>query len=190
MFRVYNTSYNNQRKGVICKANDSVRLRARSYPSSGYKGDKMGENVCDNSKCGHKEKIGERIGQSDHTGKVYLKNDWGADLSSLTVRHRRGNDPSMQEEFTFYNVLAGDSVGPMKITYTTGAGSPFDYWWVKFVTVNATAFSCKNDFYCYISSSDDGTVNLRLDGADSDMYVTFSESSGCYVGISEVAGKE
>jgi len=50
--------------------------------------------------------------------------------------------------------------------------------------------SMKSGFYCYISASDDGTVKLRLDAATSEMYVTFSESSGCYVALYEVPGGE
>jgi len=150
----------------------------------------MGQDVIDNSKCSDTEKRGELVGQTDHTGYVYTQNDWGADLASLTVRHRRGNDPNKQEEKTYYNVMAGSQVGPMEITYTTGVGSPFDYWWVKFVTTTGATFSMKDNFYCYISSSDDGTVKLRLDGAESDMFVTFSSSSGCYVSIYSVSGED
>ncbi|MGE7416257.1 hypothetical protein [Methylobacterium tarhaniae] len=125
---------------------------------------------------------------TDHSGIVYLQNDWGVDLAQLTIRHRRSNDPDKQEEQTFYNVVAGDSVGPMAITYTTGAGSPFDYWWVKFVTQNGSTFDCKDNFYCSISSDDDGRVMLRLDGSDSELYVSFSSSSGCSVSISQIEG--
>jgi hypothetical protein len=146
--------------------------------------------MINNSKCCHVEKQGEPVEQIDHTGSVRVLNDWGVDLHSLTVRHRRGNDPELQDERTFYNVLAGQEAGPLSITYTTGIGSPFDYWWVKFTTDTGTNFSMKSDFYCYISASDDGTVKLRLDAATSEMYVTFSESSGCYVALYEVPGGE
>lgn len=125
---------------------------------------------------------------TDHSGSVYLQNDWGVDIARLTIRHRRSNDPDKQEEQSFYNVAAGAKVGPMAITYTTGAGSPFDYWWVKFATQNGTTFDCKDNFYCSISSDDDGTVTLRLDGSNSDLYVNFSSSSGCSVSIDQVQG--
>lgn len=125
---------------------------------------------------------------TDHQGTVYLQNDWGVDLAQLTIRHRRSNDSNQQEEQSYYGVQAGQNVGPMAITYTTGAASPFDYWWVKFETQNGTTFDCKNDFYCSISSDDDGNVTLRLDGSDSEMYVQFNSSSGCSVGIVKVDG--
>jgi hypothetical protein len=142
-----------------------------------------------NEKFDHETKVGESgLASTDHVGHVYLQNDWGADLFSVTIRHRRGNDADKQEQQSFNNVPAGAKVGPMEITYTTGAGSPFDYWWIKFQLSNGATYSCKSNFYCYISSSDDGVVLLRIDGADKDMYVSFSSSSGCYVGLSTVPG--
>ncbi|NTF21133.1 hypothetical protein G6L37_22285 [Agrobacterium rubi] len=144
-----------------------------------------------NEKCEHTSKVGEEgLQGTDHPGLVFLQNDWGSDLYSITIRHRRSNDPNLQEEQTFTNVAAGDQVGPMAITYTTGAGSPFDYWWIKFQLPNGAVYSCKNNFYCYISSSDKPVVNLRIDGADQNLYVNFSDSSGCSVGLSTVPGAE
>lgn len=135
-------------------------------------------------KSSHPEKLGEPLQGTDHTGKVYFKNDWGEDLYSVTVRHRRSNDASKQEEKTFYGVGAGQTVGPLDITYTTGAGSPFDYWWIKFITnVTKKTYSIKDNFYCYISSSDDGKVTLRADGSTKKLHVIFSSSDGCKVSI-------
>ncbi len=120
--------------------------------------------------------------QTDHTGQVYTKNDWGVDLQQLTVRHRQSNDSSKQQEITYYDVPAGATAEPpLIITYTTGTGSSFDYWWVKFVTSTGETYVCKKDFYCSISSDDDGVVHITLDGSTKKMYVTFSESSGCKV---------
>lgn len=142
-----------------------------------------------NEKCAHDAKAGEEgVGSTDHLGYVWFKNDWGSDLYSVTVRHRRSNDASKQEQITYDNVRSGETMGPLQITYTTGAGSPFDYWWIKFSVMNGATFSIKNNFYCYISSSDDGKVTLRLDGADKKLYVSFSDSSGCTVGIDQVPG--
>lgn len=145
----------------------------------------------ENSKCEHLEKQGEPLQGTDHTGTVYFRNDWGEDLYSITIRHRRSNDPTKQEEKTFYGVGAGKTVGPLTITYTTGAGSPFDYWWVKFRTnVSKKYYTIKDNFYCYISSSDDGKVNIRADSSTKKLYVDFSSSSGCTVSILDASGTE
>lgn len=143
----------------------------------------MSEDTTINSKCGHTEKIGEPAVKTTRYGSVYARNDWGADLASLTVRHRRSNEAGKQEEETYYNVNAGDEVGPLAITYETGAGTPFDYWWIKFMLNNGKTYTIKDDFYCYISSSDDSRVDLRIDGAESKLFVSFSESSSCKVAI-------
>ncbi|WP_337998203.1 hypothetical protein [Oleispirillum naphthae] len=143
----------------------------------------MSEDTLINSKCGHTEKLDEPAELSERTGSVYTKNDWGTDMASLTVRHRCGNDPDKQEETTYYNVATGSTVGPFSIGYETGAGSPFDYWWIKFMLNNGKVYTIKDNFYCYISSSDSGRVDLRIDGAESKLFVKFSSSSSCKVSI-------
>ena len=143
-----------------------------------------------NSKNNDTQGEGETGAQTNSSGSVSTKNNWGADLTSLTVRHRRGNDASKQEEATYYNVKEGAEVGPLGIEYTTGFLSPEDYWWIKFVTNTGASFAIKSSFYCSISPSDDGQVALRIDGADKKMFVSFSASSGCDVSISQIPGLE
>ncbi|CDL81269.1 hypothetical protein [Xenorhabdus szentirmaii] len=119
-----------------------------------------------------------------HTGHVSFKNGWGEDISSLTVRHRRSNDPGEEEIKAVYNIPSGKEIKVMDFTYETGAGSSFDYWWIKFITNSGKEYQIKDNFYCSVSSSDDGNVKLRVDGADKKLYVTFSHSSSCQVSIS------
>ena len=149
------------------------------------------QNRFTNEKCSHDQKVGEtNVEGTNHKGSMTLLNDWGSDLYSVTIRHRRGNDPTRQEEKTFYNVTAGSLLGPVDITYTTGIGSPFDYWWVKVVLPSGVVYQCKDSFYCYIDSSDDGKVKLRIDGEDRQLYVSFSKSSGCTVDLLVSPGEE
>lgn len=125
---------------------------------------------------------------NDRVGAVYLVNDWGVDLAQVTIRHRRSNDGSKQEQYTFHNVEPDSTVGPVPVQYTVGSGSPFDYWWVKFTTQNGATFTCKANFYCSIGSEDDGKVYLRLDGSTKQLYVKFNKSSGCNVDLDSTAG--
>ena len=118
-----------------------------------------------------------------HTGYAYITNDWGADLASITLRHRRGNDPDLQEERTWDSVPAGSNQGPMQFAYETGFGSPFDYWWVKLTTTSNQVYQCKDVFYCSVSPSDDGNVYLTVDAASEELRVKFSESDGCKVAM-------
>ncbi|WP_445496882.1 hypothetical protein [Photorhabdus sp. SF281] len=118
------------------------------------------------------------------TGIVTFKNDWGEDISSITIRHRRSNDPNKQEQETLNNIRSGETAeSVLKVTYETGSGSPYDYWWVKFITSSGRLYTMKDNFYCSIGSNDNGNVTLRIDGATQEMYVTFSASSGCEVSI-------
>jgi hypothetical protein len=142
-----------------------------------------------NEKCDHGSKVGETdLATTEHNGSVTFENGWGINLFTVTIRHRQGNSYDRQEERTYEHVQPGETVGPMAIKYTTGVGSPFDYWWIKIQAENGSTYTCKDNFYCYISSDDDGKVKLRADGASRNLYVTFSKSSGCSVSLSGVPG--
>lgn len=123
------------------------------------------------------------------TGALYVQNDW-SNLKHLTVRHLRGNDPGNGETFEFEGVKHGDRLGPLSIQYIVGIGSPFDYWWLEFTTDTGLTFSIKPDFYCYISSNDDGQVLLRLSSDDRNISVSFSASTGCQVEVSQTGISE
>lgn len=116
---------------------------------------------------------------ADHTGHVKIENKWGTSITSIFLRHRRGNDESKEESTTFINIPNKGVTENMDFTYTTGAASPFDYWWIKFVTLSDDTFTCKNNFYCSVDSDDNGYVTIKLNGDDEHMYVNFSDSSGC-----------
>lgn len=121
---------------------------------------------------------------TNRRGSVDFTNDWGEDIASITIRHRRGNDSSKQEDVTLYNVSSGERLdNVLQFTYETGAASPYDYWWIKFITNSTREFTIKNNFYCSVAKSDNGKVFLRIDGSDKKMYVNFSNSSGCFVKI-------
>ncbi|MCC8422003.1 MULTISPECIES: hypothetical protein [Photorhabdus] len=113
-------------------------------------------------------------------GNVDFKNDWGEDIVSMTIRHRRSNDPEKQEQVTRYNIASGEvHTNILSFTYETGPSSPFDYWWIKFITNSNRIYTIKDNFYCSVSDGDDGKVKLRIDGSTNQMYVDFSDSSGC-----------
>lgn len=119
---------------------------------------------------------------------VYLINDWGVDLAQVTVRHRQGNDATKQDQHTFHNVEPDGTVGPFPARYVVGSGSAYDYWWIKLTTQNGATYTCKSNFYCSISSDDDGKVYVRVDGSNKQLYVKFSKSSGCQVDLESSPG--
>lgn len=123
---------------------------------------------------------------TDHKGYVHITNNWGIDITEITLRHRRGNEPGLEESTVIRGFPQGRKIqNALEITYTTGLGSPYDYWWVKFVAVGGGEYTCKDNFYCSISSSDDGHVDIWLNGDNQTMSVAFSGGDRCSVKLSK-----
>ncbi|MEU3959416.1 hypothetical protein AB0F42_06295 [Streptomyces buecherae] len=123
-----------------------------------------------------------------HTGYARVYNGWGEDLAQITLRHRRDNDPAKEETKTWRAVKTAEWTpenDKLKFTYETGMGSDYDYWWIKVVTLNNKTYVCKDNFYCSVSSDDDGNVKVTVDGASKEMVIEFSSSSGCTVSLDE-----
>ncbi|WP_164671214.1 hypothetical protein [Pectobacterium brasiliense] len=118
------------------------------------------------------------------TGFISLKNNWGENIHSITIRHRRGNNPNRQEQEIFTDITSGELRRKlMEFKYETSVGSPYDYWWIKFITESGRTYTIKHNFYCSVTSRDDGNVFLHLDGDHKKMHVTLSSSSYCRVSI-------
>jgi hypothetical protein len=122
------------------------------------------------------------VESTEHTGYAYITNNWGIDIATVTIRHRRGNDPT-KEESASYSVLrnGAKTPSPLSFTYETGLFSSYDYWWVSFLTADAKSYNIKDNFYCSVSSDDDGNVQFSLDGGGQEVNVSFSSSGGCTV---------
>jgi hypothetical protein len=137
--------------------------------------------MSDNSSVSPEEAV-----STPRQGTATVTNAWGVALAQITLRHRRGNDPSREEQMTFTSLGVNETSAAMPFTYETGAGSPRDYWWITFLTVGGTQWSCKDNFYCSVSSSDTGAVALAVRADTKTMTVSFSRSSGCSVGLSQL----
>lgn len=131
--------------------------------------------------------IPDKLESTSNTGYAYIENSWGLDIAFVTIRHRRSNDVT-KEDISYYQDLKNGSKteNPLVFTYETGAFSAFDYWWINFITVNGDMYNCKDNFYCSVSSNDDGKVQINLDGSKKEMTVSFSVSGGCYVALNSV----
>ena len=133
----------------------------------------------------NKQKKGNGELNSTQIGSVKFKNNWGKTMSELTVRHRQGNNPHFEDEGTYSNLVSGAVTEPLSFMYETGALSMFDYWWIKFIVDNEE-YIIKGNFYCSVSSDDDGEVLLTADAINSELKVEFSKSSSCTVAISKL----
>lgn len=122
-----------------------------------------------------------------NNGSVKLTNTWGSALLEVHIRHRRGNDPGREESCSFYGVPVNVATKPLKISYELNSAS-FDYWWIKFVTLEGVEYQTnKDNFFCNITGSDSGDVTITINPGDKKMYVSFSQSSGCSQGLKKIS---
>ena len=130
---------------------------------------------------------------TNHEGLAYFVNEWGLAMSEVTLRHRRGNVAETEQKITWRNV-APDKEGVdekgnrsyLKFTYITGRGSPEDYWWILFSLMGGETYQCSNNFYCSLSSDDNGIVKVRVGSDVQKLYIDFSNSSKCEKSIKKV----
>lgn len=120
---------------------------------------------------------------TNHRCEAYLLNNWDVDITNVTLKHTSGDhvDP-----LNVPKLAKGAQSPRFQIQYVTGLNAHHDYWWIEFTAnggYHSGTWSCKNNFYCDLRSSDDGTVvQIQVSAGDEDMYIT--ESSGqCYVSL-------
>jgi hypothetical protein len=119
------------------------------------------------------------------TCNAVVVNNWDRNgLRGVTFRHRYRNDPDNEQKRTWDNLPYGVISSPaLDVIYYTGAFTGFDYWWVEFTDSNGQRWTCKDNFYCYLTSDDDGTtVTFSLNGSSERMEITMN-SGGCYVTV-------
>jgi len=126
------------------------------------------------------------IDQASHTGSVYITNNWSSyPLKRLFIRHRMDNRVDDTDSIELFDVQPyKDSLKVMEFRYFTGSGSPYDYWYIEFTNNKDEKFKIKDNFYCSVSSSDNGNVYLDLRPEKvKELHISFSQSSSCWVNI-------
>jgi len=111
-------------------------------------------------------------------GHVNVFNSWKTDITGLRVRHRRGNKAELEDvrdriEIKQY-MLESDV---LTFYYENGITAHFDYWWIAFEEPMGGRYTVKDNFYCNITSEDDGNATLKIDGREGVLDVSFSKSS-------------
>lgn len=111
-------------------------------------------------------------------GHVNLRNDWNSNLSGLVIRHRRGNDAQLEDVRDAIEVVQSTTeTDVLTFYYENGITAPFDYWWIAFEEPMGGRYTVKDNFYCNITSGDDGNATLTIDRSRMAMKVSFSKSS-------------
>lgn len=119
------------------------------------------------------------------SGRVRVYNDWGAELSGVVVRHRIGNAQAGESNLVWPTVWPGDTTEWQDFTYDS---SSRNYWWISFVVTDTREqWACADNFYCSLTSSDNGDVEISLNGYQKNLLVEFSNSSSCTKSLSRVS---
>lgn len=111
-------------------------------------------------------------------GHVHVFNNWNTDVTGLQVRHRRGNKEELEDLRDSIklgqHVLKNDV---LTFYYENGITASFDYWWIEFTDSTGDKYTVKDNFFCNITSDDDGNATLTIDGCEQVLRVEFSKSS-------------
>jgi hypothetical protein len=123
------------------------------------------------------------VTSTNHRCEAYLLNNWDVDITNVTLKHTSGDNV---DTLSIGRLTKGAQSDRFQIQFVTGLFAHHDYWWIEFTAVGgneAGTWTCKDNFYCDLRSSDDGTVvQIQVSAGDTNMYVT--ESSGqCYVSL-------
>jgi hypothetical protein len=105
-----------------------------------------------------------------------FKNQWGSPVTDVKVHH--WNSDGANNWGNWSSVPQGEATSnDMTINFETGLGSAYDYWQVSFTSGNIK-YESKGDFYCNLSSSDEGgivTASIQSSG----FQIAPPDSSGC-----------
>lgn len=126
---------------------------------------------------------GSELGSTQRSATLRFRNNWGTALASATIRHRIANSPTMSEQLTWYNLLPkGESPAnqTLALTYWTGPGSDYDYWWASIELNNGDVYTSKANFYCNLTADDQNQVVWAVvDGQSNSLRIEMPRSSSC-----------
>ncbi|OLE25742.1 MAG: hypothetical protein AUG49_10005 [Catenulispora sp. 13_1_20CM_3_70_7] len=131
-----------------------------------------------------KSKGGRIVSDPNSWTPVKVTNNTGGEITSLLVKHRYDTDHYDEKKWSY--IQDGTVVDGLTAGYWTG---PFrtgkDYWYVEF-EVDGKKYSCKDTFYCFLTSADADSHNpVMLTVSKGDMTVNPPRSSGCQVKINQ-----
>lgn len=119
-----------------------------------------------------------------YLGYFIFINNSGSTLNDLYVRHLLSNriDGPGRAELKLPSLRHGDRSNKVEFLYDTGIFASFDYWYIEATQGKGMRYYGSHNFYCSVSSSDDGYVYITLD-RNMDVHFKFSQSSGCWTDL-------
>ncbi|RKH42099.1 hypothetical protein D7X12_16710 [Corallococcus sicarius] len=121
---------------------------------------------------------------TEQTANCVVVNQWGGTITNVQLRHRYSNNPSYQQQGNWPSLAENVTSSSFQAIFWTGA-TGHDYWWVQFEDDNGKIWSCKQNFYCTLKSSDaNTTVYFFLNGSSEQMQIQMI-SGGCDTSLSD-----
>jgi hypothetical protein len=116
---------------------------------------------------------------------VELKNDWGSEITDVTLNHRYDTDH--YDNHTWGKIETGGKEGGMQAGFWTGfLRTGKDYWNVQF-RADGHNWTCKDNFYCFLTSDDaDSGQPVVLTISKDNLNVAPPKSSHCDVTLNQV----
>lgn len=117
-----------------------------------------------------------------NTTMVKIENLTGEIISSIKYLHRYDEDVYNQGNLDLLGIGNTSQIGVA--TYWTGfLRTGYDYWWIQF-TRDGEIYTCKANFYCYLTSDDaESKADVILQIRKDEMEVCPPKSSHCKVRI-------
>ena len=116
--------------------------------------------------------------------KAVVKNETGTMIFNVTLKHRYDTDHYDQGRWG--TIANGRESSAIEVGYWTGFGrTGYDYWWIKFEAFGKV-WTCKTNFYCFLTPADAGKVvplRVYMDGDNGKMDVETPGSRGCTVSL-------
>jgi hypothetical protein len=111
---------------------------------------------------------------------VKVKNNTGETITAIQYRHRYDEDVYNDGDLSVLDKGATSPIG--SATYWTDfLRTGKDYWWIQF-NKGGTLYTCKANFYCYLTSGDaDNGGSVILELSSDKMKVIPPVSSSCSV---------
>lgn len=116
--------------------------------------------------------------------KATVKNDWGSEIFHVELNHRYHHDH--YDVKTWESISNGSNGDHFDVCFSTGFGrAGKDYWLISF-EAEGKIWTCKDDFYCFLTKDDKGsTVTCRVykDDDKGKMEVICPKSRSCKVSL-------
>lgn len=123
---------------------------------------------------------------SYHFGYFTIINMTYTTIYDVVVTHRQSGSYISEFSINKLDVLVTPEEGKKSFEYVTGNSTPYNYWYIQYSTnMNGKdKRATKTNFYCSLTSSDNGYVVILI--RQNDVKIILSNSNGCSVSTNPI----